>query len=108
MYMYLLITHTHTHTHTHTYTHTHTHTHTHTCTHTHTHTHTYTHAHTHTNKFSNHFSQKFCTLKQEFLTTAAGRLETSARLAQELCTASEKYFIIKRMFWEVITVERHG
>ena len=53
---------------------------------------------------SDHFSQKFCTLKQELLTTAAtsnSKLEASARLAQELCTACEKYFIIKRLFWEV-------
>lgn len=49
---------------------------------------------------SDHFSQKFCTLKQELLTVTS-RLEASANLAQELCTACRKYFIIKRMFWEV-------
>ena len=62
-----------------------------------------THNHTtHTHMCSGHFCQKFCTLKQELLTmTAASKIEMSARLAQELGAASEKYFVIKRMFWEV-------
>ncbi len=48
---------------------------------------------------SERFSQHYLTLKQEMFSSTS--IEVSAQLTQELCTACQKYFVIKKLFWEV-------
>lgn len=52
-----------------------------------------------THTYSDHFSHHFHSLKQELLAAKTSR--ESSQLIRELCSACQKYFAVKRLFWEV-------
>jgi hypothetical protein len=52
---------------------------------------------------SDHFSHHFHTLRQELLSAKTSR--ETAQLSRELCSACQKYFIVKQLFWEVYGIE---
>ncbi|CAI8031620.1 Uncharacterized protein C12orf56 [Geodia barretti] len=54
---------------------------------------------------SDHFSHHFHTLRQELLSAKTSR--ESAQLSRELCSACQRYFIVKQLFWESTELVDH-